>query len=112
VKAKVEELNYLASLWKDGIRFTIYVPELHGGCAWEVSPRELLEYRKDKLAFIATRHGVTVREYLLWQDQGQSVRCAAKTLKKTRCKKNVVNGINVSPQDWVKLQGALCRSHV
>jgi len=61
--------------------------------------------------FDATHFGLSPAEYDLWFEQGGAVTCSGYTKGKTPCKNVVASPTQLSPQQWLHLQGEYCVVH-
>lgn len=104
----LELLNKLAEL---GVTFCLAVPNQWGHETHISDPSELLEFIDDPVSLYARYHGVTKQQYLAWANDEFSVVCSATTSKGKPCKKIVKGGSNVSPRQWVAMQGEYCSLH-
>ncbi len=107
----MNELEFLKSLEKDDITFILHIPSAGGYQSFQLSPNEIMEYKKDKTTFIAKCHDVTTRQYLKWENDEMMVRCSGLTTAGKQCKNVATGGNHVSPKKWVELQGSYCAKH-
>lgn len=107
----MEKLRFLRELSKHGVEYLISYPAPGGSSTFVISPEELVKFSENPEAAIAKHCGVTVREYLLWQEEGYSVQCSSTTQKGKRCRNIVTGGSMVTPAKWVKLTGQYCDIH-
>ena len=107
----MEHLALLKKLEQLGVEFCLSVPSPGGSDTYIAKPEELLNLLEDPTTVYAKHYGVTKSEYLAWTNENFSVRCSGTTKKGTQFKNIVPGGCNVTPDQWIKLQGEYCNIH-
>lgn len=107
----MDKLNFLKELKVKGIEFGLSIPGQWGQHTYYATPAEVLEYLDNPISLYAKYYGVFVREYLLWVEDGHSVKCSAKTKSGKQCRNTVTGGSNVDPKVWVEMQNEYCAVH-
>lgn len=95
-----------------GASIMIRHPDAWGERDVAIKPEELMEYLRGPVEFFARRLGVSHAQFIAWQEEKCSVRCAARTSKGRRCKQIVTGGSHVSAVQWLKMQGEYCSVHI
>lgn len=107
----MDKLKFLRELSNHGVEYVISYPAPSGSSRFVMSPEDLVKFSENPEVAIASYCGVSLKEYLLWQEEGYSVQCAATTKKGNRCRNIATGGSRVIPREWVQLTGQYCDLH-
>lgn len=96
---------------KAGISFSANIPTPSGSQTVLLSLEEVAKYINSPPTFTASNFGLSETDYNTWFEQGGAVTCSSLTKNKKPCKNVVASPEQLSPKEWLSLQGEYCVVH-
>lgn len=96
-----------------GCQFIIGVPSLGGSATVAVTPEQVHRLTVDKQAVFAELMGLTVPEYVEWNESQGSVYCSGRTKQGRQCRNFIVGATWLQPKEWrsIRAVGGYCAAH-
>jgi|GEM_PF-1695459 len=93
-----------------GISFTVNV-KTPSGVKTVPLPLDGIAGYINNVAFDASHFGLSEADYNKWIEQGGATICSSITKSKKPCKNVVASPVQLSPKEWLSLQGEYCVVH-